>query len=419
MHQYYTTPQEAGGTRSYEFARRIGDRGHSVHVITTTLQANGSYKRGWTTTRDRNVTVHRLRLSYDGHFSFRRRLIAFALFALAAAVKTWQVKPDLIFATSTPLTIAIPALFARCLRRAPMVFEVRDAWPDLPIALGVLKNPLLIWLARALEKETYRNSARVVALSPDMAASVAKCGYPTARIAVIPNACDNVDALSITQADHSWSNLPELSKRGVVIYMGALGKSHGTPWLADLAAQCLALESELCFVVVGEGADEQRLRGRAADLRVLNVNLFMHPPIKKQDVQPMLSRAIAGISTVIPNPAMNGNSANKFFDYLAAGLPIFINYGGWQQKVLEDAAAGARLSVSNIADAANELVRLLGDQEFVKRAGQASKRLATQKFSRDALAEQLIDLLERVDAEAHDDGRPRIQGKRRHNCARS
>lgn len=399
LHQYYNTPDQPGGTRSYEFATRLAKRGHKVHIITTAFHGEGSSVKGWATTVEADLHVHRLHLPYDNTFSFYRRIYVFLVFAIRAAAKTYGIRPDLVFATSTPLTIALPAMFAKYTRNIPMVFEVRDVWPELPVALGILKNRPLIWLARMLERATYRSSARVVALSPGMAASVARTGYPQHQLLVIPNACDE-NTWNTTNSDgQSWlSARSEFANRDVVVYAGSLGYTYGICWLADLAAQCRLLAPSLCFVVVGSGSDRDLFLKRAAQLEVLDVNLFVLPPVPKKDVPYLLAGAMAGVSTILPIPELQSNSQNKFFDYLAAGIPVFINYGGWQQEILEQNGAGARLNYYDFREAAKTMIDFVYDQSRMHSAGVASKHLARTDYSRDALCERLSLALEEVKA---------------------
>src|SRR6185436_350076 len=188
IHQYYCNPQMAGGIRSYEQARRLVARGHTVDVITTDITP-GDRRLGWKVTHEDGVTVHWFKIPYNNHMSYARRLRAFAEFMLLATVRATRLRADLVFATSTPLTVAVPGVLAARLRRVPFVFEVRDLWPEVPIEMGLLRNPLARKLAGGLADFAYRNAAEVVALSPGMAAGVTK-RRPQTRTTMIPNAAD-------------------------------------------------------------------------------------------------------------------------------------------------------------------------------------------------------------------------------------
>ena len=186
--QYCTTPAMSGGTRSYEMAKRLVAAGHEVHVITTWRGA--SERRDWWVEDIDGIQVHWLPVPYSNAMGFARRLKAFFHFAARSARRAVTIGGDVVFATSTPLTIALPAVAAARKLKRPMVFEVRDLWPLLPIAIGALRSPVTIALARWLERFAYRNADRIVALSPGMAEGVVATGYDPARVHVIPNSCD-------------------------------------------------------------------------------------------------------------------------------------------------------------------------------------------------------------------------------------
>ncbi len=132
LHQYFNTPNMSGGTRSYEMAIRMVKKGHQVHMITSLR--DGSTEFGtWKKETINGINVYWLSVPYDNKMSTMRRIYSFIIFAFKAGSKAISIGGDVIFATSTPLTIAIPAIQAKKKLKIPMVFEVRDLWPELPI----------------------------------------------------------------------------------------------------------------------------------------------------------------------------------------------------------------------------------------------------------------------------------------------
>ena len=132
----------SGSTRSYEIAKYLVMSGHNVTVITAASHTNS---------RIRNynidgIDVVSLNVAYDHKFSFTRRIFSFLLFSVQATFYSYIKKPDLIYASSTPLTVAFPALFLKFIQKVPYIFEVRDMWPDVPIAIGVIKNSFIKYL---------------------------------------------------------------------------------------------------------------------------------------------------------------------------------------------------------------------------------------------------------------------------------
>ena len=129
----------SGGTRSYEFARRLVSMGHQVNMITSWRDPDG--RNSWFSTNEDGINVHWLPVPYSNSMSYSQRLFSFFRFAILSARKAASLPADVVFATSTPLTIVLPAFYASRCQSVPMVFEVRDLWPELPIAMGALRNP--------------------------------------------------------------------------------------------------------------------------------------------------------------------------------------------------------------------------------------------------------------------------------------
>ncbi|NLY71895.1 MAG: glycosyltransferase family 4 protein, partial [Clostridiales bacterium] len=220
LHQYFSTPEGSSGIRSYEMARRMVQAGHEVFMITSERSGKFSTKKKWYQTEEAGIKVYWTPVLYSNHMGYLQRIQAFFQYAWRAAWKAASFDADIIFATSTPLTIALPAVYASKKNKIPLVFEVRDLWPELPIAIGAIKNPLLIAVARWLERFAYRNSARVIALSPGMKAGVIKSGYPENKVSVIPNSCD-LDLFDVDPNDGNFlrKQYNWLQDRPLVVYI--------------------------------------------------------------------------------------------------------------------------------------------------------------------------------------------------------
>lgn len=188
LHQYFKTPDQAGGTRSYEMARRLVAGGHEVHIVTSWTES--SDKCGWFTEEIDGIQVHWLPVKYDNRMGFFSRLKAFFEFAIRSSTRAAELKGDVVFASSTPLTIALPGIYASRRSHCPLVFEVRDLWPDVPVAMRILKNPVLVACAKLLEKIAYRSSAHIVALSGGMADGVKRVAGHESKVTIIPNSSD-------------------------------------------------------------------------------------------------------------------------------------------------------------------------------------------------------------------------------------
>lgn len=395
LHQYFNTPNMAGGTRSYEMARRLVSVGHEVHMVTTWREPTD--KQGWFTTKEAGIHVHWLPVLYSNDMSYMERIRAFILFACLATQKAASLPGDIVFATSTPLTISIPGILSSWWKRIPMVFEVRDMWPDVPIALGVLRNPILVWLSRWLEIFTYRKAAHVIALAPGMRKDIIGKGIQAEKVSVIPNGCD-LDVFfaeakySSPRREYAW-----LGKRKLVIYAGTVGKANGVDYLVQLAREVFTIDPEIRFVILGDGREWDAVYQLAGKAGIINRNLFMFTSLPKRKIVRWLMEADIHVALMRgPRSYLKDAVNNKFFDALAAGKPIANNFNGWQSRVAEEAGVGLILDPVDIAAAARRLVDALSDEDWLSKVLIRTRELSEGCFNRDRLALQLEDVLTTV-----------------------
>jgi len=392
----------SGGTRSYEMARRMVSAGHEVHMVTS-FREESPRESNWFRTEEAGIQVHWYPVPYSNHMGFGQRIKAFIAFALAAKNKTIELDGDIIFATSTPLTIALPAVPASRKKNIPMAFEVRDLWPEMPIAVGALNNRLLRYAAHKLERWAYENASAIVALSPGMKAGVVRTGYSAKKVAVIPNSSDNAEfqpdpeAAKRFRAEREW-----LGDRPLLVYTGTFGPTNGVGYMVTLAKELSALDSDIRILLVGDGAERVRVISDAEGEGVLNRNLFIEKQLPKREIPALLSAATMASSLFIDLPEMRPNSANKFFDALAAGTPVMLNYGGWMHDLVSQNNCGVAMWRKPVADVAAELEKRMHDEPWLLQAGAAARQLAENYFARDQLAKQLISVLEAV-VEGHPD----------------
>jgi len=400
LHQYFNTPGMSGSTRSYEMAKRLVAWGHEVSIITSYREP--TEKSSWFTTNESGIDVHWLSVPYNNKMKYSDRIKAFLYFSWKSSIKASSMSADVIFATSTPLTIAIPAIYACYKRKVPMVFEVRDLWPEVPISLGALTNPIVIYFARKLELLAYKKSRNIIALAPGMANSVAEKGYDNSKITVIPNGCDTdlFLAESITnnqiRKEHEW-----LDKRPMIIYAGTLGYVNGVHYLVDIAKALKIILPEARVVILGEGREYESIKNYANNLGVMNNNFYMLGTKSKRDTAKWLSAADITTSMIRNERVLWKNAVtNKFFDSLAAGKPIACNHPGWQTEIAVQEHVGFMLAPENPEQAAKQLCKYLDDHEWMKVASTRAKELAMHRFSREKLTKDLeVVLLDSVKPE--------------------
>ena len=403
FHQYFATRRRSVPTRSYELARRLAARGHEVTVVsrdTRRLEAgreNGRWHLPIGRERVDCFDVVYLDVPYASTFSTPLRLLSFGAFTLAAGVAgPLLARPDVVFASSTPLTIGIPGLLTARLRRAPFVFEIRDLWPEVPIAVGALRSGPLIVAAQWLEDALYRGAERIVVLSEASRDALLDRGVPADKLAFVPNASD-LDLFSPETVDHDFRARHGLTGKFVALYAGAMGPANGLEQLVDGAARLRAAgRDDIAVVALGDDGRRPRLEARA---RALGLdNLLVLPALPKERLAGVVGAADVTLTLFADDPVFQTNSPNKFFDSLAAGRPVIVNVDGWLRRVVEQGRAGVFVPAGDGGALAAALAALADEPDLVARMGANARMLAERDFDRDLLAARLAEVLETAGA---------------------
>lgn len=391
FHQHFSTPQGATGTRSYEMARRLVASGHDVTMVCGSYGAGKTGLEGAFSNGRREGVVDGIRviefdLAYSNRDGFLRRTSTFLRFAWRSVHASLTEPADLVFATSTPLTAAIPGIAAKLLRGRCFVFEVRDLWPELPRAMGVIRNLLALAAMGLLEWAAYRCADRLIGLSPGIARGVGRFGKSPDRIAMIPNGCD-VEIFS--EPVEPWRPAGVGPTDFMAVFTGTHGPANGLNAVVDAAAELRRRGvSDIKLVLVGDGKEKDALvaRGLAEDLDSV---LVFHGPVAKTRLTGLLASADLGMQILANVPAFYyGTSPNKFFDYLAAGLPVLTNYPGWVADLITEAGAGIATPPDSPAAFADGLIAAR-DESIRTRRSDAARALAA-RFSRDRLGVQWV-----------------------------
>jgi len=395
LHQFFTTREGFGGTRSYEFARHLVAAGHRVTMVTA---GGGAAPRRFDVD---GIDVVEVRGGYSDYMRATARanvsrIAAFGGFAAAATAAAMPApRPDVVFATSPALTIAVPGILASRRHRAPLVFEVRDLWPRAPIEMGALPNPAARALAHKLERAAYRASAHVVALSPGMRDGVVAAGVAPRDVTMIPNAAD----LDLFSPDVDPGDLR--ARLGIAdgaflaSYFGTMGEANDLDQVIRAAALLHARgEQGVAFVLQGDGKRRPALEAEVARLGLENVVLA---PAGDKGSAARLAAASDACMTIFKDvPVLATNSPNKLFDTFAAGRAAIVNTGGWQRELVQRNEAGVVARPSDPAHMAELVVALRDDPELTRRMGHNARALAEREFDRRLLGEQLRGVLERA-----------------------
>lgn len=398
IHQHFATPRGTSALRSYQMARRMVERGHHVTMlcgrgIDGQSGLEGPFHRGVRRGRVEGIDVIEADLAYSNGDSFLKRTKTFLAFMLRTSKLALTEDYDLILATTTPLTVGLPGVLARWLRHKPFVFEVRDLWPELPRAMGVIRNPLVLWAMSMLEWASYRSANRLIGLSPGIVAGIESKGVAPEAIAMVPNGCDFDLFSSYVEA---WQPDGVGAGQFVAIFAGAHGLANGLDAVLDAAAVLRRRgRDDIRICLVGQGMCKAALMERATAESLGNV-IFLDP-IPKTELVGLFRRADVGLQVLADVPAFYyGTSPNKFFDYIASGLPVINNYPGWLAEMIVEAECGIAVPPASPEAFADALVRLADDREATRAMGARAFALGKQNFSRDALAERWSQWVERA-----------------------
>ncbi|MHB1323725.1 MAG: glycosyltransferase family 4 protein [Coriobacteriia bacterium] len=397
IYQFFATPESSLGlTRSYEFARALVDAGHEVTMLTSASNLSDEFRRDFVTrgTVD-GIDVRAVRVGYSNYMSHVRRIVSFAAFMLSSVWVALRVpRPDVVVASSTPITVALPGLAVARLKRVPFVFEVQDLWPEAAIQMGAItrRGPIAT-IAKRLERAAYRTASAVVPVSPGMAAGVVAEGTAPSRIHMIPNFSD-LDRFRPGPKDDATLERYGLAGKFVVGYTGALGPSNAVHEQVPEAARVLAQRGrgDIVFVIAGDGKSLPDLQ-RATD-GLDNVMLLGRLP--KVEVPSLTRTADVLMALFGDKPILATNSPNKFFDALASGRPVIVNQPGWTRELVEESGAGLYVPVGDGAALADAIEALADDPVRTAAMGRAARELAEERFGRDLQAGRMVALLERT-----------------------
>jgi glycosyltransferase involved in cell wall biosynthesis len=397
FHQHFTTPDGAGGTRSYENARALINRGHSVTMVCgrsdrSALDLPWDAGNGWFRGTVDGIDVIALPLEYSNRDGLARRTWIFLRFALRSIGIALRERHDVLFATSTPLTAALPGIVLKLLRpRSRFVFEVRDLWPELPRALG-MRNPVLLAGMSLLEWMAYRKADACIGLAPGIVEGIRRRAAVGLRVEMVPNGCD-LDLFHPSK--RAPLNLPGIAPGDFVAgFTGAHGVANGLDAVLDAAAELKRRGRRgIRLVLVGDGKCKPALVERAKRESLDNVIFF--PPVKKTEIARITASFDCGLQILANLPAFYyGTSPNKFFDYLSSGVPVLINYPGWMAELAREHGLGLSVTPSSAVEFADALESLAAETDRAKAMGGAARRTAEHFFGRPRLTEEWVKVLE-------------------------
>lgn len=394
LHQYFLGDNDPGGSRFNQFVKHWNNMGHDITVVAgnvnyTTGQKEEKY-RGKFVVKEQyseRTEIYRTYVSESYNKSFLGRLWAYFSFTFSSLlVCLFHIKRhDVMIVTSPPLFVGITGIIVSWLKRMPMVFEVRDLWPESAIDTGVLKNSLLIKAAYLVEKLSYRFASKINVLTPAFRHKlVEEKGISSSKIIFVPNGAD----LDIFQPGPKENWVREkygLQNKFVVTYLGAHGVANHLMSIVKAAEACRDIP-DVVFMLVGDGMEKKSLQAYVDTNGIKNV-LFVPPQPKSavpdfcraSDVCTAVLKKVDTFKTVYPN---------KVFDYMSCAKPIFIGIDGVARALVEESGAGYYIDPEDPEDFKEKLRLLMSNRELAENLGISGYRYVTENFSRESLAER-------------------------------
>jgi glycosyltransferase involved in cell wall biosynthesis len=397
FHQYFGTSEDAGaGVRTHEIGRRMVRRGDSVTIITgNSIYFSGKKAAGskfpWSREKVDGINVTRVHIPFGGSHSILPRIIGFLWFIpVGLLAGLFAEAPEVVVATSTPLTIGIPGYLLSRLRSVPFVLELRDLWPDCVVAWDLIRNKFMLGAGYWLESFLYRKAQKLLAVTDGIREELIRKGIDPARISVITNASDielfnpsgpRADLLALAQVP------PDAF---VCIHSGSMGFANWVELLLD-SAEALRDSPSIHFVILGAGPQKERLVAEAARRELHTVHFI--DAVSRLEVPQFLRSVHLGIAAFRPSPLTYIFLPNKFFDYLACGLPVMVNFDGEARAHLEKNNAGICVKPDNIAGCAQAIKDLAASPERWHTMSANARRLSETRFSWDHKAVDFRDAI--------------------------
>lgn len=393
FYQYFSTPKGSWGTRVYEFAREWVEHGHEVTVVTSVYSKSDLKAEKFI--EDQVIDGIKLKvinIKIDNKQNVLKRIWTFFQYSFFSVWYAMTLPADVVIASSGPITVGIPGLLARIIRRKKLVFETRDLWPEGAIELGIIRNKWIIKLAYGFEKMCYRHAQLIVALSPGMKSYIEKkSGH--SKVISVTNAA-NIELFNTPKQFKAL--VPALKPLNYAIYTGNIGKVNNSYLLLQAARWIKAHNiKDLYILIVGDGQLRDELV-RTKETESLD-SLLIHGLIPKTELVSLIQHAIASLVPLQNSPVLDTSSPNKFFESLAAGTPVIQNTQGWMKDFLEENEVGYTIRHDDAAGLVDHLILLRDEPILYKKMAEKAREIAKKEFDKNVLAKQFRLELEKLE----------------------
>jgi colanic acid biosynthesis glycosyl transferase WcaI len=399
--QYFPPEMGAPAARADELARHWVRMGHDVTVLTGfPNHPTGVVPVEWRSrlrgllykeTVD-GVRVVRTWLWPLPNRKAHERIRNYASFWLSASATGLGLqKPDVVIGTSPQLLVALSGWWLAWWKRAPFVFEVRDLWPESLAAVGAgSEGSALHRSLGAIAGFLYRRSDHIVVVTPAFKDHLIQhWKVPAQKISVVENGVET-DLFRPCPPER----VPGTEDRFLICYIGTMGMAHGLETLIAAAEQLQRTLPKAMFLLIGEGAEKERIEQLAAARRLSNIRFLGQQPrervpgyIAGVDVCLVMLRKTELFKTVIPT---------KLLEYMSCEKPVIVAVDGQARKIVEEGDAGIFVEPENSSALAEAVHVLAADPERRRRIGANGRQYILSRLSRQQTARSYINVLENL-----------------------
>lgn len=401
---YFPPEVNAPATRTFEHCREWVKSGHQVTVIT--CFPNHPYGRIYPGYRHRlwqkeqidGIDVIRVGTYLAANEGFLLRTLNFVSYMGAASIASiFAPKSDVVISTSPQFFCGLAGFIASRLKGVPWVLEVRDLWPDSIVAVGAMREGRLIRLLSRMEAWAYRKADRIVSVTESFKEHIEARAGAGHKVAVVKNGVD-LDSFATPRPDPELRRKLGLEGKFVAAYVGTHGMAHGLEVVLEAAA-LLRDEPDIAFLLVGEGAEAQRLRAMREEAGLANVVMLGQQPRELMpalwaltDAALVLLRRSEVFKTVIPS---------KLLEAMGTGRPVVLGVEGEAKAILEGTGCGIAIEPENAAQLADAVRRLARDPDLARELGANGRICIERDYDRRVLADRLASVLASVVAQRH------------------
>jgi len=397
LSHYFPPEVNAPASRTFEHSRQWVRDGHRVTVVTCAPNhPRGKVYPGYRNTlyareEKDGITIIRVWTYVTPNEGFLKRTLNYISYMMAAIVAApFLPKTDIVISTSPQFFNGLAGYVVSRMKRAPWVLEIRDLWPESILAVGAIKNPLIIELLEWLELFAYRQADRIVPVTDAFQRHIEGKGIAGEKITIIKNGAD----LTLYKPVAGKNLLAEsLGVQGkfVAAYLGTHGMAHQLETVL-YAAKRLREHPDIVLILAGDGAERQRLAELREKLGVNNVLMLDQQPKEQMpwlwglaDVSLILLKKSDLFKTVIPS---------KIFESMAMEKPIILGVEGESAELLRAAGAGFCIEPENDRELAARLIELYADKVLCQKFGRNGRTHVQNYYDRVKLAKRFRDLLE-------------------------